>query len=183
MDKQKNKRYEYTDKEINAMIDDYVEVPKEEYNTLTRGTHIRYFREVVDENGNKKKQFNSGGIITYIDKEYRYVYLTGFKSRWPVQLNDQIIILKLITLDELRDEYEELLDDYEREIVELKKINRKLYKKLTGEEKEIRTRADKEKKPEKEKRPKISENKVPMSARRSAKAIPKALLTEKHIRL
>mgnify|MGYP001442471567 CR=1 FL=1 len=117
-----------TDEDIEDMLEDYEEVT--DIHSVPRKTHIRYFT-VIQEDGIAKKVFRIGGNLLYASPDNEYVILSNGDKKWSVQ-NIHSIYYRQLTIGEIKDEYEEILDDYEREINELKMINRKLYKKLTG---------------------------------------------------
>jgi|SaaInlStandDraft_6_1057023.scaffolds.fasta_scaffold68050_2 hypothetical protein len=117
-----------TEEEIEIMLEDYVEV--EDINSVPRGTHIRYYTVLITD-GRAKKVFRIGGELKFVSEDKVYIMLVNGDSKWSVQTKNSIFYRQL-SICEIKDEYEQVLDEYESEILELKKINRKLYKKLTG---------------------------------------------------
>lgn len=117
-----------TDEEIKIMLEDYIEV--DDITKVNKGTHIRYYTVLV-ENDRAKKVFRIGGNLKFVSTDNVYIILANGDSKWSVQIKNSIFYRQL-SIYEIKDEYEQVLDEYESEILELKKINRKLYKKLTG---------------------------------------------------
>lgn len=172
-----------TEKEINIMLEDYIEITIEDLLSVNINTHIRYFSVEIN-NGYAKKVFRIGGNLVKVDKKFRYIVLRNGKESWSVQAKNTIFY-KQITIDEIKDEYEEILDEYEKEIMELKDINRKLYEKIKGKDYKMSTKSSKSSK--------SSERRTPMSATKTVNTIKKSSTkklkdymdstTEKHIRL
>lgn len=137
-----------TDDDIDTLLEDYIEV--DDIRTVEYDTHLRYFTVQVD-NGVATKVFRFGGNLKYLSKDNAYVMLSNGDKKWSVQVENSIFY-KQLSIMELKQEYEEIIDEYENEILELKHINRKLYKKLTGDGKEMH------KKDKKKDKQKISAN-------------------------
>lgn len=173
-----------TDKEINAMLEDYVEIEVSDLPSIAITTHIRYFTIEHDNKGYAKKVFRIGGNLVKVDKELRYIVLKNGRESWSVQ-TDHSIFYRQITIDELKDEYEEIIDDYEKEILDLKNTNRKLYEKLKSKNKNKDKKHDK-KSDNNERRTSMSATKIVSSVRKSDTKKLKDYMdtsTEKHIRL
>lgn len=167
-----------TDKEINAMLEDYVEIEVADLPSVAISTHMRYFAVEHNSKGYAKKVFRIGGNLVKVDNELRYIVLKNGKESWSVQ-TEHSIFYRQITIDELKDEYEEIMDEYEKEILDLKNINRKLYEKIKGKSKKDRN---------------TSERRTAMSATKTVSVVRKSdtkklkdymggTTTEKHIRL
>jgi hypothetical protein len=174
-----------TKEEIDIMLEDYIEV--DDIASVTRNTHIRYYTVII-ENNKAKKVFRIGGELKFVSDDKVYVILANGDSKWSVQTKNTIFYRQL-SIFEIKQEYDDILDEYEAELLELKKINRKLYKKLTGKTIEMSTNAKqvKDEKPNKQVKDGKSDKK-PMSAKkRSGKvALSKSEMgyeTEKNFRL
>lgn len=154
-----------TDKEINAMLEDYIEIELHDLPNIAINAHIRYFTVEQDKKGYARKIFRIGGNLVKVDNELRYIVLRNGKETWSVQTNHSIFY-RQITVDEIKDEYEEIIEEYEKEIMELKTANKKLYDKIKG--KSHKNKSD-------------GEKRTLMSASKSVKDY--ATTTEKHIRL
>ncbi len=114
----------YTDnltaEQIAEKLQDYIKV--NDVNILKKEDHIRYFNVIADKNnGIVKKEFRMGGFFLTKDAgpNPAYIVLTNGKVSWSVQLEDSVIYKKM-SLDELKIQYEHVID-------ELKKANNKLY--------------------------------------------------------
>lgn len=117
--------------EINTLLEDFIEI--ENIFDVKLGTFLRYFT-INYVNGEPLKEFRLGGYLHKLFKDY--IVLTNGRTTWSVQIADSIFYREL-TKDEIKDEYEELLDEYEKEIMDLKHINKKLYKKLLNSETQV----------------------------------------------
>ena len=131
-----------TEEDIEEMLEDYEEV--QDIHTIAKNTHIRYFT-VIQEKDQARKVFRIGGTLVYASPDNTYVILSNGERKWSVQ-NANSIYYRQLTVCEIKEEYEDILDDYEEEIKELKMINRKLYKKLTGQDNKMKTNMPKVKK-------------------------------------
>lgn len=122
--------------QIEELLEDYKEVDDIKKEKI--GVHVRYYT-IVEKDGVAKKAFRMGGYLISISDDKTFVTLTNNKkNRWFVNI-DKSIFYRQITLNEMKNDYEDICDDYEDEIRELKMINKKLYKKLTGFDKTMRT--------------------------------------------
>lgn len=89
MNKQQNfkKQSDFTDKDITSRLSGYEEIT--DWENLKLGVSIRYFRI----NSDNSKDFRMGGLITFIDKDKRFIMLKNpapnLKNQKPfsVQLN------------------------------------------------------------------------------------------------
>ena len=91
-----------TDKEINAMLDDYVEVETEDLPTVAINSHMRYFTVEHNSKGYAKKIFRIGGNLVNVDNKLRYIVLRNGKETWSVQ-TEHSIFYRQITIDEIKD--------------------------------------------------------------------------------
>ena len=101
-------------KQIKDLLNDYVEIEKNDLKDVLIDTHIRYF---LKKNG--KKLFRTGGYLLNKNKYDKYIILTNRKINWSVDTNNSILFRKLSS--------SELNEIHNEEINELKKIIKKLY--------------------------------------------------------
>ena len=120
------------DNEIEEKLADYLEV--EDINKVPIGTHIRYYTLVPNDKGEIKKAFRLGGQLHNKDNADKYIILSNGKITWTVQTETSILYRKM-TIDEIKDDYENFIKDLEDEVVQLKKDNKKLLKKILELEK------------------------------------------------
>lgn len=112
--------------EIKEKLEDYVEV--DDIGKVLLNTHIRYFSKVkVD--GKIKKKFRLGGFLKNKNSSDRFVILTNGKASWSVQVKGTIFFRKL-SEEELKEQYEDEIEDLRDEITKLKKENKKLKLKI-----------------------------------------------------
>jgi hypothetical protein len=118
-----------TQEDINLLLEEYEEV-NDVTTELKTGIHIRYYSLVKDKKkrGELKRMFRLGGTIIKIDPEFKYVVLTNGKLSWCVQL-DNTIIYKKMSIKDIKNFYENELDDKDniikqkdKKIDKLKKI-------------------------------------------------------------
>ncbi len=114
---QKSITQKLTKDEIRKKLEDYRLVS--DIRTIPLGTSLRYFK--VDKHG--KKLFRIGGLLNYNQKiEQGYIGLINNEGkRWTVQIKSGIFYRKM-SLQEIKDEYQETIDDIEEENDKLKKI-------------------------------------------------------------
>jgi hypothetical protein len=190
-----------TEREIGIMLEDYIEVS--DMKKVDRNTHIRYYTVVI-ENSVARKVFRIGGELKYTSEDGVFVVLSNGQMKWSVQTKNSIFY-RQISINEIKKEYEYVIDEYEQEILDLKKILKKLYKKVTGKCDDMETSVHESKKI-KESETKIrtshkvqrndnirQSDKRPMVSARSSKKIGfkkkdlyidhDSVTTEKHIRL
>lgn len=170
-----------TDREINAMLEDYIEIDVDKLPTLGIGTHIRYFT-VEYENNRAKKVFRIGGNLVNVDKQLRYIVLRQNSESWSVQ-TENTIFYRQLTIDEVKDEFEEIIGELEDEILELKKVNRALYEKIKNKKYKMQGGATTQ--DNTEKKTLMSATKSVVRVRKSETKKMKDFMTttEKHIRL
>lgn len=134
-----------TAEEIKEKLEDYIEV--EDISKVPLNTHIRYFKEEINDKGKKIKAFRMGGFLVNKNNYDKYVILSNVpdtgvinnnKKTWSVNTKISIFYRKQ-TLDEIKeemqDEIEELNDEIETLKKELKKVkseNSKLKSKLNS---------------------------------------------------
>lgn len=87
-------------------------------------THIRYFSKK-----NNKTLFRMGGNLLKVNEEKGYIVLTNGKINWSVQVKNTIFF-KEISIDELRNEYENKIKKYKNKIKNLELSLQKIKKKL-----------------------------------------------------
>ena len=111
-----------TPTEIKEKLEDYLEVSN--LKNVPIGSHLRYFTKK-----DGKKVFRLGGYLVNNSNSDKYIVLSTDTSplnynrvTWSVQVKDSIFFRKL-SLEEIKEEYEEKIRD-------LKKIIKKLKKKL-----------------------------------------------------
>ena len=144
--KKKSKRKEYvrpnktftdtlSDKDVRAMLEDYIEVkPKDYEKQLTMNSDIRYFTFRDGE-----RIFRMGGTVASTKGIPIYLVLKNKKtnSTWSIQLKD-CIVYKRMSLEEIKKEYEEEMEDLEQENDELRRENAKLIKHIQYLESKLR---------------------------------------------
>ncbi|AYV82198.1 MAG: hypothetical protein Homavirus15_7 [Homavirus sp.] len=112
----------YTDKltaeEIETLLDDYKKV--DDIYQVPMGTHMRYF---LVKNGVKK--FRTGGILSNSTGLPKYVVLSNGTKTWSVQTKDTVFFKKM-TLNEIKGDYEDIIDDLEKKVSDLEKKNTEL---------------------------------------------------------
>ena len=112
----------YTDKlskkEIETLLLDYEKV--DDLSAVPSGTHIRYFE---DKDGELK--FRVGGTLTIKTGLPVYCILSNNKVSWSVQAK-KCILFKIISIKDIKEEYEEKLLEKDMKINELTSLVRKL---------------------------------------------------------
>ena len=122
-----------TNEDIEILLEEYNEV--EDITLLKPGIHIRYWSIIKKPNGGEQKIFRMGGTIIKIDPEYKYIVLSSNqKLTWSVQVKD-CIFYKKMTIDEVKQFYENELDNSDAEI---KKYKLQI-EKLKSELKEVKS--------------------------------------------
>lgn len=111
--------------QIEEKLEDYVKV--DDIYKVPLGVHMRYFSNV-----NGKMAFRMGGLLHKNTGLPEYVILsttpTG-KPGWSVQVKDTIFYRKM-TLNEIKSEYQGIIDDLIEKNKKLKDENKKLNEKL-----------------------------------------------------
>ena len=112
--------------QIEEKLEDYVKV--DDIYKVPLGVHMRYFSNI-----NGKMVFRMGGLLHKNTGLPEYVILsttpTG-KPGWSVQVKDTIFYRKM-TLNEIKTEYQGIIDDLIEKNKKLKDENKKLNEKLT----------------------------------------------------
>jgi len=103
--------------EIENKLEDYVPIP--DIYKVPLGTHLRYFSIKKNMNGEKIRLFRMGGMLNKNKGLPDYVVLSNGKSSWCVQVKTTEFYRKM-TFQEIKDEYEETIDDYKNENDKLK---------------------------------------------------------------
>ena len=127
-----------TQEDINILLEEYNQI--ESIIDLKEGIHIRYYT-LIKKNGSVQQVFRMGGTIIKIDLKKNYAVLSNGKITWSIQLNDNIIIYKKMTIDEVKQFYENELDNKEIEVNKYKLQIEKLkiaYKELQFNNKNLK---------------------------------------------
>lgn len=119
--------------DIKSKLEDYVEV--EDIGEVPLNTHLRYWTEKIDEKTKKKtKVFRLGGFLSNKNNYETYVVLsntpiTGVinnsQKTWSVNTKKSIFYRKL-TLNEIKEDYKDEVEELNDEIDKLKKEIKKL---------------------------------------------------------
>ena len=121
MKKNSNKKKTFhdllTEEDINILLEDYEEINN--IHELKPGILIRYYK-LINQNNDIIKLFRTGGTIINIDFEKKYLIVSNGKTNWSVQM-DNSIFYKKITLEELKNYYENEIDNKNLEIKKYKK--------------------------------------------------------------
>jgi len=112
-----------TPDEIEEKLEEYIKV--EDINKVPLNSHMRYFT-FNDKTG--KKEFRLGGFLTNRDQSDKYVILSNGSISWSVQTLNSIFFKKM-TIKELKQEYEDKIEQLETENNKLKKALLKYKKK------------------------------------------------------
>jgi len=107
-----------TPHEIENKLEDYTPAP--DIYKIPLGTHLRYF-SIKNINGQKKKLFRMGGILNNNRGLPDYVVLSNGKSSWCAQVKTTEFWRKM-TIQEIKDDYEEVIDEYKNENDKLKRM-------------------------------------------------------------
>ena len=121
--KKRTKQDKLSAEEIRDKLEDYLEV--EDISTVPLNTHIRYFSIIKSKKGKTKKIFRIGGFLKNKDNAESFVILTNGKNSWSVQ-TDSAIFFRKMNIDEIKDQYEDEIEELENIILKLKKKNSKL---------------------------------------------------------
>jgi hypothetical protein len=121
-----------TQEEIDDKLADYIEI--DDILKVPIGTHIRYYTLIADKNGELIKAFRLGGQLKNKDNADKYIILSNGKVTWTVQTETSILYRKM-TIDEIKEDYENIIKELEHENLQLKKDNKKLLKKIIEYEK------------------------------------------------
>jgi hypothetical protein len=89
---------------------------------------------VPNNKGELKKVFRLGGQLQNKDNADKYIVLSNGNITWTVQMETSILYRKM-TLEEIKEDYENIITELESEIIQLKKDNKQLLKKIIDLEK------------------------------------------------
>jgi hypothetical protein len=112
-----------SDEEINEALKNYIEC--DDISKVNIGSHLRYFTNTINKNGETERKFRFGGFLKNKDNCDKYVILTNNTVSWSVQV-DNVTFFKKMSLDEIKDEYEKIIEEKQQYIKSLKKEIRKL---------------------------------------------------------
>jgi len=121
-----------TEEEIEEKLADYIEV--EDILKVPIGSHIRYYTLIPGKDGELKKAFRLGGQLKNKDNADKYIILSNGTVTWTVQIDTSILYRKM-TIDEIKEDYENIIKELEETNLQLKKDNKKLLKKIMELEK------------------------------------------------
>lgn len=120
----KTKSESLTLNELEDIFEDYTETPIDQ---ISVGSYIKYFSKV-----NGKDKYRPGGKLINIKGLPNYVVLTNGKSTWSVQVQGTRFFKKM-PLTEIKNEYNQIIDELEAEnntlkekILKLETENQKL---------------------------------------------------------
>ena len=118
--------------EIREKLEEYKRV--ENIETVALNAHLRYF--TTDKDGNKN--FRLGGFLTKMDKEKGYLILSNGNVSWSVQMKDSIFFQKMNFKDLKEELIKSIHEEYDKEIKNLKKENKKLKETIIEIKKEVK---------------------------------------------
>jgi hypothetical protein len=121
-----------TEEEIEEKLADYIEV--EDILKVPINSHIRYYTLIPGKDGELKKAFRLGGQLKNKDNADKYIILSNGTVTWTVQIDTSILYRKM-TIDEIKEDYENIIKELEETNLQLKKDNKKLLKKIMELEK------------------------------------------------
>lgn len=121
-----------TEEEIDEKLEDYIEI--EDIFKVPLNSHIRYYTLIPGKDGEIKKAFRLGGQLKNKDNADKYIILSNGKVTWTVQMETSILYRKM-TIEEIKEDYENIIKDLEESNLQLKKDNKKLLKKIMEFEK------------------------------------------------
>lgn len=112
-----------TQEEINDALKNYIEC--DDINKVPIGSHLRYFINTINKRGEMEQKFRFGGFLKNKDNCDKYVILTNNTVSWSVQV-DNVTFFKKMSLDEIKDEYEKIIEEKQQYIKSLKKEIKKI---------------------------------------------------------
>ena len=121
-----------TEEEIDEKLEDYIEI--EDIFKVPLNSHIRYYTLIPGKDGEIKKAFRLGGQLKNKDNADKYIILSNGTVTWTVQMETSILYRKM-TIEEIKEDYENIIKDLEEANLQLKKDNKKLLKKIIEFEK------------------------------------------------
>jgi hypothetical protein len=114
-----------TESEIEDALNDYIEC--EDISKVPLGAHIRYFTTTTDKKGNVERKFRFGGFLKNKDNCDKYIILTNNTISWSVQI-DNTTFFKKMNIEEIKEEYNKVINEKHQIIKSLKKEIKKLNK-------------------------------------------------------
>ena len=114
-----------TASEIKEKLEDYIEV--DDISNVPLNTHIRYFSKIKQKSGKTKKVFRLGGFLKNKNNAEKFVILTNGSASWSVQVKSSIFFRKM-TISEIKEQYEDEIEDLHKKIRKLKLQVKKLKK-------------------------------------------------------
>lgn len=114
-----------TEEEIEQILEDYTEV--ENISNVAINTHLRYYTIQQNKDGEIIKLFRLGGNLKNKDNCDKYIILTNNMVSWSVQVKNTIFYRKM-KINEIKDEYEIIIQELRDDNILLKKENKKLMK-------------------------------------------------------
>jgi hypothetical protein len=111
-----------TKDKIVELLEDYNQVKN--INDVSIGTHLRYFSKVGNEN-----KFRMGGNLKLIEKEY-IILKNALNVEWSVQMSGSTFYKKMTTKD-IKQEYDNIIEDLHEKIKQLKLDNKSLKSEIT----------------------------------------------------
>jgi len=135
------KQDKLSEDQIEDLLTDYIDIDKLELGDIPTGTEIRYvvIEKYKDENGKQyvEKKFRYGGTLLKNNEFTKYIVLTNRGKSWSVPTSfathpeiQDILFYKKLSIDEIKEEYDLI-------ITELKSIIKKQKKEITNLNKEI----------------------------------------------
>lgn len=112
-----------TASEIKEKLEDYIEV--DNISNVPLNTHIRYFSKIKQKSGKIKKVFRLGGFLKNKNNAEKFVILTNGSASWSVQVKTSIFFRKM-TISEIKEQYEDEIEDLHKKIRRLKQQVKKL---------------------------------------------------------
>ena len=112
-----------TASEIKEKLEDYIEV--DNISNVPLNTHIRYFSKIKQKSGKIKKVFRLGGFLKNKNNAEKFVILTNGSASWSVQVKTSIFFRKM-TISEIKEQYEDEIEDLHKKIRRLKLQVKKL---------------------------------------------------------
>jgi hypothetical protein len=110
--------------QIREKLEDYMRV--DDIFRVPLNSHIRYFTIEEGKRGKPVRKFRLGGFLYRKDDEdRRYVILTNNNFTWTVQVENAEFYRKM-NLNDLREKYEEIIEQMEKKLQKYKKRAEKL---------------------------------------------------------
>ncbi len=120
-----------TAEEIKEKLEDYIEIS--DISKVPNNSHIRYF-SIIKNGKRKKKVFRLGGYLKNKNNADKFVMLTNGDITWSVQTQTSIFFRRM-TFDEIKEQYEDEIEDLKKKMSRLKKQNKLLKEKIKSYEK------------------------------------------------